>query len=200
MRLADCRSLEEAQNRFDRLDLKPYPPFTIVLLASNKPSTLLHWTGRDSRIECNGESAMPLISSSFAPRSVEVYRKRLFQTLAATRGCVDMKLLMDFHTSHAPIPSAYSPCMHRDNADTVSFSRVTVADGVIEFTYFPKSPCARRKVAGMDESDPAWKRVRMRLTSPSSLSPPIPPLPGTFIQGGALGTVPEASASCARVV
>jgi hypothetical protein len=111
-----------------------------------------------------------------------------------------MKLLMDFHTSHAPIPSAYSPCMHRDNADTVSFSRVTVADGVIEFAYFPKSPCARRKVAGMDESDPAWKRVRMRLTSPSSLSPPIPPLPGTFIQGGALGTGPEAPASCARVV
>jgi hypothetical protein len=200
MRLADCRSLEEAQSRFDRLDLGPYPPFTIVLLAPNKPSILMHWTGRDSLIECDGESAMPLISSSFAPRSVEVYRKRLFQTLAATRGCVDTKLLMDFHTSHAPIPSAYSPCMHRDNGDTVSFSRVTVAHGVIEFAYFPMAPCARRKVPGMDEWDPAWKLVRMHLTSPSStsLSPPIPPLPGTLIHG-ALGTVPEAPASCAAV-
>ena len=58
--------------------------------------------------------------------------------------------------------------MHRDNADTVSFSRVTVADGVIAFSYFPMAPCARRKVAGMDEWDPPWNRVRMHLTSPSS--------------------------------
>jgi hypothetical protein len=195
MRLVDCRSLEEAQNRFDRLDLGSYPPFTIVLLAPNKPSTLLHWTGRDSLIECNGESAMPLISSSFAPRSVEVYRKRLFRTLAATRECVDAKLLMDFHSSHAPIPSAYSPCMHRDNADTVSFSRVTVAHGVIEFAYLPMAPCARSQVA-MNEIDSAWKHVRMRLTSPS-LSPPIPLLPGTLIQPGVLGTVPEPPASLA---
>jgi hypothetical protein len=171
MRLADCRSLEQAQSRFERLDLGSYPPFTIVLLAPHRPSMLLHWTGRDSLIECNGESAMPLISSSFAPGSVEVYRRRLFQTLAATHGCIDAKLLTDFHTSHAPIPSAYSPCMHRDNADTVSFSRVTVANGVIEFAYFPMAPCARRTGPGLDERDPAWKRVRMPLTSLSSPCP-----------------------------
>jgi len=45
MRLADCRSLKQAQSRFDCLDLGPYPPFTIVLLAPSKPSMLLHWTG-----------------------------------------------------------------------------------------------------------------------------------------------------------
>ena len=195
MRLADCRSLEEAQSRFDRLDLRPYPPFTIVLLAPNKPSMLLHWTGRKSLIECNGESAMPLISSSFVPRSVEVYRKRLFQTLAATRGCVDVNLLMDFHTSHAPIPSAYSPCMHRDNADTVSFSRVSVADDVIEFAYFPMAPCARKTVAVLDEGDPAWKLVRMRSTAPSHQQT-IPLSSGTQPQGGTWTTaMPETPAS-----
>ena len=194
MRLADCRSLEEVQSRFDRLDLVPYPPFTIVLLAPNKPSMLLHWTGQQSLIESNGESAMPLISSSFAPRSVEVYRKRLFQTLVAARGCVDGKLLMDFHTSHAPIPSAYSPCMHRDNADTVSFSLVTVADGVIEFAYLPMPPCARRTVAGIDESDVAWKRVCMHLISPLPQQR-IPLLSGTLTHRETPRTVPEARAS-----
>ena len=84
--LADCRSLEEAHNRFDSLDLAAYPPFTVAVLAPGKPSLLLHWTGRDSLIECNGETAMPLISSSFDPRGVEVYRKRLFNALAAERG------------------------------------------------------------------------------------------------------------------
>ena len=144
-RLASCRSLEEAQRRFDTFALAVYPPFTVVVLAPGKPSLLLHWTGRDSLIECNGDAAMPLISSSFDPRGVEVYRKRLFSTLVAERGCIDLQLLMDFHASHAPTPSAYSPCMHRADAVTVSFSRVSVADGVIEFVYFPAPPCARRE-------------------------------------------------------
>lgn len=164
--LADCRSLEEAQSQFDSLDVGPYLPFTIVVLAPNKPSVLLHWTGRDSLIECNGESAMPLISSSFDPRGVEVYRKRLFQTLAAERGLVDLKLLTDFHASHSPTPSAYSPCMHRENALTVSFSRVTVADGVIEFVYFPVAPCARRNGEATNDKLHASKLVQMRIVSP----------------------------------
>ena len=167
--LADCRSLQEAQSRFDSLDLASYPPFTVAVLASGKPSLLLHWTGRDSLVECNGETAMPLVSSSFDPRGVEVYRKRLFRTLAAERGRVDLQLLMDFNASHAPIPSAYSPCMHRDNALTVSFSKVKVADGVIEFVYFPVPPCARKEPKVTPETLSQWKLVQMRMISRQTL-------------------------------
>lgn len=164
-RLAVCRSLEEAQSRFDTLDLAAYPPFTMVALAPGRPSLLLHWTGRDSLIECNGEAAMPLVSSSFDPRGVEVCRKRLFNTLAEEHGRVDLQLLKDFHASHAPTPSAYSPCMHRENALTVSFSRVTIRDGVIEFVYFPVPPCARREAVTADTLS-KWKLVQMRIASP----------------------------------
>jgi hypothetical protein len=167
--LADCRSQEDAHSRFDSLDLAAYPPFTLAVLAPGKPSLLLHWTGRDSLIECNGEAAMPLISSSFDPRGVEVYRKRLFNTLAAERGRVDLKLLMQFHASHAPTPGAYSPCMHRENALTVSFSRVTVADGVIEFVYFPVPPCARREREVTADTLSRWKLVQMRMISQQAL-------------------------------
>jgi hypothetical protein len=97
---------------------------------------------------------------------IHTHRKRLFETLAAERGRVDLQLLMDFHASHAPIPSAYSPCMHRENALTVSFSRVTVADGVIEFLYFPVAPCARRRNQDMQPEAPAWKFVQIRISSP----------------------------------
>jgi Transport and Golgi organisation 2 len=163
--LAGCRSLQEAQSRFNSLDLAAYPPFIVAVLAPGKPSLLLHWTGCDSLVECNGETAMPLISSSFDPRGVEVYRKRLFRALAAERSRVDLQLLMDFHASHAPIPSAYSPCMHRDNALTVSFSKVTVADGVIEFVYFPVPPCARKEPKVTAETLSKWKLVQMRIIS-----------------------------------
>lgn len=166
VRLADCRSLEEAQRRFDTFDLAHYPPFTIVVLGCGKPSLLLHWTGRDSLIECNGDAAMPLVSSSFDPHGVEIYRKRLFSKMAEKRGSVDLKLLGDFHGSHSPIPSAYSPCMHRENAATVSLSRVTVADGVIEFVYFPGSPCAFREHKATNEKLHDWKLMQMRVLTP----------------------------------
>ena len=169
--LADCRSQEDVHSRFDRLNLAAYPPFTVAVLAPGKPSLLLHWTGRDSLIECNGEAAMPLISSSFDPRGVEVYRKRLFNALVAERGRVDLKLLLEFHASHAPTPSAYSPCMHRENALTVSFSRVTVADGVIEFVYFPVPPCARRQREVTADTLSKWKLVQIRMISQQALEP-----------------------------
>ena len=171
--LAACRSLEDALSRFDSLDLAAFPPFTVAVLARGEPSLLLHWTGRDSLIECNGEAAMPLVSSSFDPRGVEVYRKRLFKTLAAERGRVDLQLLMDFHASHAPTPSAYSPCMHRENALTVSFSRVTVVDDVIEFVYFPVPPCAHRKGEVTAETLSKWQVVQMRTSSPRNLEADI---------------------------
>ena len=181
-RLAVCRSLEEAQSRFGTLDLAAYPPFTVVVLAPGRPSLLLHWTGRDSLIECNGEAAMPLVSSSFDARGVEVCRKRLFNTLAAERGRVDLQLLLDFHASHAPTPSAYSPCMHRENALTVSFSRVSVGDGLIEFVYFPIPPCARREREVTADTLSKWKLIQMRVSSPrshrdaESFSPEHPPM------------------------
>ena len=133
--------MERAQSRFARLDMADYPPITFVGLAVGKPALLLHWTGRDSLVECNGESAMPLTSSSFDARGVEVYRRRLFRSLVAIRDRVDIQLLLDFHASHSPTPSAYSPCMHRDNAETVSFSKITVCEGMIDFLYYPRAPC-----------------------------------------------------------
>src|SRR5262245_27353408 len=161
--LADSHSLEDTQRRFERLDLEPYLPFTMGVLAPGASAMLLHWTGRHSLIEHNGDPAMPLVSSSFDPRGIEVYRRRLFERLAAERGGVDLKMLMDFHTSHLPEASAYSPCMHRENSTTVSFSRVTVRDDLIEFVYFPAAPCRWKMPAIAGDTGSGWKLVQMRL-------------------------------------
>jgi hypothetical protein len=46
-----------------------------------------------------------------------------------------------FHRSHAGGPGAYSPCMHRRDAKTVSFSRITVTSSAVRFVYTPAAPC-----------------------------------------------------------
>ena len=47
-----------------------------------------------------------------------------------------------YHRSHHPERGPYSPCMHRPDAKTVSYSEVTVSDEQVCFRYRPLSPCA----------------------------------------------------------
>ena len=54
---------------------------------------------------------------------------------------VDPALLYAFHTSHGAAPDAYSPCMHREDAGTVSFSWVVVTREEVRFLYSPSAPC-----------------------------------------------------------
>jgi hypothetical protein len=57
-------------------------------------------------------------------------------------GKVDDHLLDKFHSSHFPAASAYSTCRRRNDARTVSFSKVNISRDGIEFFYHADSPCA----------------------------------------------------------
>lgn len=45
------------------------------------------------------------------------------------------------HASHIPEASAYSVCMHRDDAHTVSFSHLHLSDRGLRFDYTDRAPC-----------------------------------------------------------
>jgi Transport and Golgi organisation 2 len=142
MEVVDCGSLDEASDRIGRLKLESFKPFDLAILESGRPCLLTHWTGRDLHIEWDGEYAMPLVSSSFDQAGATTHRRRLFHKLADRRK-ITSALLREFHSSHSPVAGAYSPCMHREDASTVSFSRVRLARNRIEFCYFANSPCLR---------------------------------------------------------
>ena len=142
MELINSPSIAIMRSRIKWMDLSDFEPFTILILEPGSTSLLAHWTGSECLIENNGESEMPLISSSFDTRGVTAFRKELYARLAARAERIDEDLLYAFHTSHAPVRSAYSPCMHRADAQTVSFSWVKVAHTKIEFLYCPEAPCS----------------------------------------------------------
>ncbi len=141
MEMVDCSSLDETSSRITQMELERFQPFQLIVLQPGRPCLLVHWTGRRCRVEQDAQYAMPLVSSSFDQAGVTTYRRRLFEELAAEKGQITSALLHDFHSSHSPVPSAYSPCMHREDASTVSFSRVWVTSERIEFFYVPYSPC-----------------------------------------------------------
>ena len=139
--LVDCCSLAEARDRINCFCLDEFQPFTLVGLESYTPPVVWNWTGVNLLHLSNSDSAPPLISSSFDQEGVENLRRRLFDRMLTEQRQVDSKLLHAFHASHLPFRGAYSPCMHREDASTVSHSSIKVSEDRIEFSYFPGPPC-----------------------------------------------------------
>lgn len=144
--LLSSRSITEFAGRFSDLDLGRFAPFTLVALEPDQPAAVLEWSGGNRWIMLYGDPYLPVCSSSFDRDGVRKARRQDFRRRVRTAGKLDTDVLLSFHSSHAGGPSPYSPCMHRPDAETVSFSRVSVTPEAVEFVYSPLPPCrmARR--------------------------------------------------------
>lgn len=134
-------SLWEMSERVWNGDLSCYAPFVLVGLEPGSPATLIEWDGTEKSIVPYAEPFMPVTSSSFDPEGVQRARKLEFARLRAGAQRVDVDLLFAFHENHGAQADAYSTCMHREDAETVSFSWVRVDEEQVEFHYAPGSPC-----------------------------------------------------------
>lgn len=138
-----------------------FRPFTLLALAVDAPPAAACWTGRRLLVcEEDGDSLMPLTSSSFNSTEVVRERMKLFRGMAAGHPSPAAELLARFHHSHEPEPGPYSVCMHRPDASTVSFSRVKVSPVSIEFYYRPGPPCAGGRGVSISLPRPA-RRLEM---------------------------------------
>jgi hypothetical protein len=139
--LAWAPSAEECVLWIKLLDLEPYAPFSLVILQPGRSAKLAQWDGLDITIDPAGDRHMPLTSSSFDAEGVRRSRLNEFAQRVRTDGPFDPALLYWFHSSHGKAPDAYSTCMHRPDAETVSFSWVIVSQDSIRFLYSPGAPC-----------------------------------------------------------
>jgi hypothetical protein len=142
--LLELAPQEAALNACERawhMDLSRYAPFTLAALEPGLPTMLFEWNGAERLVLLNGEPYMPLVSSSFDAAGVQTRRRALFSRHIAASPRPTAAQLFSFHSSHGACAGAYSPCMHRPDAETVSFSWVKVAARQAEFFYAPGAPC-----------------------------------------------------------
>lgn len=127
-----------------QLDLSPYAPFVLLILEPDRPAILAGWNREQLTVD-PADGQMPLTSSSFDSDAVRRFRLGDFARRARMAARVDPTLLYQFHTSHGASAdatgNAYSPCMHRGDAETVSFSWVVVTREEVRFLYSPSAPC-----------------------------------------------------------
>jgi transport and Golgi organization protein 2 len=139
-------------NRLRETDISAFAPFTLAALEPGHPAAVLEWDGSKKTLLFEEADRLMLTSSSFDSEEVRRSRQDEYSHVHAGEG------LFAFHRSHAPARSAYSTCMHRADAKTVSFSWIQVSREETHFFYTPGAPCeqipgVRLKLARGPSSD-----------------------------------------------
>lgn len=135
-RLAAERTIAGMVAYLETVTLEDYSPFTLVMLGPGGQTRLGEWDGWSRRFEMDLATCGLLSSSSFDSAGARRYREEMFRAHVRRGGS-----LAEFHGSHGEGANAYSPCMHRTDAETVSFSRVEVGADRASLFYAPGPPC-----------------------------------------------------------
>jgi len=131
--LMDQRSPDDIARVLWRKKLDAYPPFLLLILAPRLKPLLVKWDGEQVSSAIN--PTPPVTTSSFDTANVIRAREERFAAL----GRLGTRELKRFHFSRDPNGDAYSVCMSRPDAQTVSFSHVIVTADRIEFSYSPRT-------------------------------------------------------------
>jgi hypothetical protein len=122
--------------------LARFRPFVLVLFDSIGTGLVAAWSGVELRVREGRPDGPPLVSSSFSTQEVRRNRAAVYHRMLRThRGADRSRLHLAYHRSHDPTAGPDSPCMHRPDACTVSFTRVRVRPAEVRLDYCPHAPC-----------------------------------------------------------
>ena len=138
--LVGAQSLEQVHKRIRRLALERYEPFAIAAFEPEAPAAIYLWDGTDLGVEHHAEPGFVLTSSGATPPAQEEKRAAIFQDAVRQHG-LSTETLEAVHRGHVPERGVFSVCMHRDVAQTVSYSHIAVGPEEITFRYAPGPPC-----------------------------------------------------------
>lgn len=126
-------------SRLNDFNLTNYRPFILAVISPDHSVSTFSWNGTERII--SGNVDLPLCSSSFKSLDVINSRTQRIQSEINSTKNLTADYFIDLHKSHFPDKSAFSICMHRDDAQTVSLSHIRVTENKISFSYLPGNPC-----------------------------------------------------------
>jgi len=142
MALADSCGWEESLSRFSAVDPNHYPPFHLFQFDPLTGVRSIKWTGTEVVwIEHAERCERPASGSSFENEKVVAARRRVFQEIVKAEARESrLEQLREFHDYYDPKDGAYSVKMMRDDAQTMSFSRIEVDVHHVGFEYLSREP------------------------------------------------------------
>lgn len=142
--LSCAANVNEAISRISAEDISRYQPFDAFLFDFAESSEV-SWNGRQMLISPTTEHHGFKSSSGFDAENVIAGRRAQFQQVDENRNS-----LRDFHRSHFPEKSAYSVCMHREDACTQSYTEILMTHKTARMSYIDGPPCSGTASAGLE--------------------------------------------------
>jgi hypothetical protein len=138
-KLADLASAEELERRLSELDLERLRPFTVFAVSPGVPGLAVEWDGRGLDPRRPGAPFL-LSSSSIDSAGAADARRRLLGRFLRDHSSPTTAHL-ELHRSHLPDRGPLAPCMHREDARTVSFTQIEVSAAAVRAAYAGGPPC-----------------------------------------------------------
>ena len=138
------RELPGVTTRLRKFDLTGVHPFRLVGI-SQPERTVCEW-------RWDGQQLIELVfpwtrkhwfSSSLSDVTAEMHRGAACAEAALTANPHDPLWVDSLHRSHGPASGPYSICVHRPDAATVSYTRVSFVTGSLTVGYVSGSPCEK---------------------------------------------------------
>lgn len=140
-----ARSRAEVEAVLQSLPLSSIRPFRLIGIFPH-PGEVWEWRWDLQRLDelrC-GWSPGQWISSSVNEPKAQQSRTVVFRGRCARPDAGTVQWLRALHGSHAPLLGAFSTCMHRQDAVTVSYTEIEVDEARVLMRYHPGPPCELR--------------------------------------------------------
>ena len=140
--LLAARNGKQSASLLRQLPRERMNPFRLMIISLSE-SSLVEWRS-------NGDSLEPLalpwrrhhwFSSGLDEARANEVRRALCARVPGDS--VDLPVLRNLHSSHAPQAGPYSICMHRSDASTVSYTEINVHNPVASVYYIAGPPCSQ---------------------------------------------------------
>lgn len=160
------RTQETLQDALLQLVQQTYRPFRLITFLS-KSQVCIEWRHDGIGLEKLPHAWQPNLwaSSGFHERNAQNVRHLYWQKSKRTKIFGSVPWIRSFHQSHLPDKGAYSVCMHREEAETVSYTEIEIKKNLVLMSYAEGPPCLKPNVhqeklnLRKDESHPAPHKI-----------------------------------------
>ena len=135
-------SPEQTAGRFAALPLACLNPFRLIGIFP-RSREVVEWRWNLQRLEpcVHPWAANTWISSGLDEPGAQETRGKVFRESLLAPDAGSLEWVRRLHRSHAPARGAYSTCMHRDDASTVSYTEIALSSPRAVMRHSSGSPC-----------------------------------------------------------
>jgi hypothetical protein len=148
-------SLDFAEAMIASLPLNRVNPFRLIgIFPARREVVELRWDLKKLSRKGHQWETQQWISSGYNETAAQLVRGKIFRQALRQHSAGSRNWLRRLHRSHDPETGPFSTCVHRADAETVSYTEVAVSSRRAKMCYHPGAPC--------QDSTISVHRIRLR--------------------------------------